>query len=1669
MSNQDTSKPTGGGVATQAGTIFQNRVAAWFCVRILAEQEAAPVWELGEDVTLEYIRCETEQPVDDILIGTSKGGHAFIQVKHTVNLATTPDSPLAASLTQFIKQYLSYTTTANRQHPWERPLDPLVDRLVLVTSSRSSASVREKLPALLTRHRNLLANQSVAEAATNNDERKVLSALRSLLQHLWFEVTGKPVDEKDERQLLSLIWIQTLDVDAGERDEREAKNILRSNVVENTTQADLAWNRLVIVCEEYARLRSGADRSRLQQQLLTPEIRINAPRSYRLDIQKLKQHSVTTLQALSDLSTIRVGERIVKVDRPSSAALRNVAEQQSIVVVGDPGAGKSGVLHDLVGAFISEYRDVVFLAVDRLEARSLGGLRIELGLEREFVQILDNWPGNEPAFLVIDALDAARSEASAQTFYDLLTGVLRVPSRWRVVASIRKFDLRHNVKLHNLFAGTPPTQFQSREFYNLSHLNVQLLDVEEWKQIAQQSQELANLILQASASLGELLLVPFNVRLAGELLGGGVSVESLTPIETQIGLLDRYWLERVIRQDREGDAREALLIRAVEAMVRTRSLRVNRREIAYEPALSRSLDDILSSHILSEWEPTPDAPTDRNVLTFAHHMLFDYGVARLLLRGTTRSFSARLEEDPEVVMAIRPSIVMHFEHEWLRDEDLFWDAVFRVIRSEGIPEIGKLIGPTVAVDLAKDIAGFAPLVGGLSNTDVRIRETAEKTLRHVAGALLVAATDSKEKLVGPAAPPWAELLDQCTSDARASTVYALRPVLLTMCDHPQLLTEQQRHFAGRFARRLLHFGLTQQPRDSWLVISGIEAVCRTFESDPESSAGLLRRCLEPDHVVQFGHEELFRIGNELERLIPLDPALIEDVYRAAFTLSDQSDEKTAVMPSRIFGMTSTRKQDYGLARYSLVEKYKEFLESAPFHATRALIAALNTYVEERDGTGPARSARPEERFDFDGREAFIRADHSEIWDEGIVHQDDDVVKMLDIFQSYLERISTDDEASGQRRQILNLIAAENRAAALWRRLLTVGSKAPQSIGLEVRSLAWAQPILLNFDTTRVLGDYLLTVFNQLVPQDRERIERAILSIPDWVNDASWGEPDYVRNRLLGCLAPESIVTEEAKILLAELQAEQKVPPNEPFFKSGGVYSRAYTDEDYLKDQGVAVGEEQNRRISTLSEPLKEFGSKHLNSAPTAVEIEQVLSSLRSLHEALQTAEADGVHERQRDLAWGYLAAACRAAAEFKEISCESNAEKFIKAVLLEAAAYPSPVHHPEYDKSFDSHPSWGSPAARVDAAHGVIRLGRHATCADAALLEKIGGLATDDVPAVRYQVVINLSCLYYTAPELMWELLDQVSRQDESRGVLQAMLVGPLNSIGAYQPDRVTSCVLSIFERVRDGEGAAEVRRRCASIFAGLYLWQNQPDCGEMVSRIVEDPASYSTEANQIVFDIRNWLNIGPIEPPNPQQDAVRTGSFALLERMLGSVRDSLRTLSEKTAATPVQSLGDEDQERAKKLAGIAEQICMHVYFFSGAYKNSGSEQAEQIPLGAPERTRFLRESRRILELLSDFGYPRLTHYLLQMLEYLVAFDPEEVFLLVGRVVRSGRQGGYQYEPMAADLVVRLVERFIAEFRHILQENEECRGTLIEILDTFVEAGWPSARRLTYRMEDVFR
>lgn len=274
----------GGGAATQAGTDYQNRVAAWMVTRILAEREASPPWDLPSTATLDFLRCETEQPVDDIQVGTSENGYAFLQVKHTVNLEKAEDSALASCLDQFVRQFVAYRGMQSGRLPWERTLDPIRDRLVLVASSRSSTVLRERLPTIVARSRALIPGQPLESVAITQEEQATLQVVQAHLSRSWLAVMGAGLTKEEIRTLFQCLYVQILDVDIGGDHEREAKDVLRTTILSNPSQADLAWGTLIQTCAGFASARSGADRPRLQQHLLNAGIALKAPQSYRSDI-----------------------------------------------------------------------------------------------------------------------------------------------------------------------------------------------------------------------------------------------------------------------------------------------------------------------------------------------------------------------------------------------------------------------------------------------------------------------------------------------------------------------------------------------------------------------------------------------------------------------------------------------------------------------------------------------------------------------------------------------------------------------------------------------------------------------------------------------------------------------------------------------------------------------------------------------------------------------------------------------------------------------------------------------------------------------------------------------------------------------------------------------------------------------------------------------------------------------------------------------------------------------------------------------------------------------------------------------------------------------------------------------------------------------------------------
>lgn len=1395
----------------------------------------------------------------------------------------------------------------------------------------------------------------------------------------------------------------------------------------------------------------------LREHVLIP----GADMRYQKDINALFRHSRAIKEDLTELSRIRIGDSEVKITRNCVQEIRDHVEKQSLVIVGDPGTGKSGVLHDLVTILLQEGRDTVFLAVDRIVSETEPQLRDQLKLEHDLDEILEKWNGDKPAFLVIDALDAARSDKVAHMLTNLLTRVIRNKGRWRVVTSIRKFDLRHSRELRNVFYGIPPlNEYKDSELLNVCHVQVPDFTEKELAEVAIKSDKFKMFFEVADYKLKQLLQVPFNLRLMGELLGEGVSVQELTPIRTQIELLDRYWEERVILpHDGQRDARENILQLAVSQMIESRTLRVPRTQVVM-PSTSRALDQILSEHVLIEWQPSPNSRPDDSNLTFAHHVLFDYAVERLMFRGY--DLIQMLASDSDLVLVARPSLDMHFQKIWSLDESrlIFWELVFKVVKAKQIREVGKLIGPVIAAESCSKLQDLHPVIKAIETPSGE--DIAEAVLQHVIRSLLAMKPEDRvTRLVGKSAGPWIELVEHLSllQNSR-STANIVCMLLIELREHFEIMTDEQQKQVGVASRNILELSWSQDPNNEWLVKQAITCVCQTYQSNSDESSVLLRRIFQNEHLVRYGYKDIPILAHEARNIITCDPVFVRDLFIAAFTHIESSEDKTQIGGSRILSFTSNRRQDYDGGLYQLGEDFEYFIEEAPIEAIEALIIVVESNFRTKHND--YMSDILEEKFLFDRKDAFIRTDYSSIWDLKDHHYDE-LHKMLDVFQEYFTRIGMDPNKIKLRNQLMNLLIERNRMAALWRRVLICGANAPTTLGLEVRFLAFSLPVLKCEDTSTVVGEFLQAVYIYLSNEEREKVEKVILSIPSTI-DSAYAE--RLRDRLLGCLPTQHVYTNEARKRISELVIAGGVPQNSPLFGLNVREPHEDIDRAYLAREGVPVDDFANRRVQDLELNLKEFIDECRNRLPSLEEIKTIHTILRELWEALQKAEVDGVHPKQSDHAWISLSKACALSTRCSQLESNDDLRAFLLTVLLDAAKHPEPRVNPKYDHQFgEKTPSW-SVTPRVEAAAGLINLARlSSSSVTPELFESLESLINDPVPSVRYQVVVSLLNLHEASNTIMWKLIDGVVLKETNLGVLNGLVHYVFANLTSEYPDKINDLSHELFDRTTSG---IPLRQACVVIFKELYIWHDHRSSEEMIQSFIEDPLSYSEECHTLVTGLRETLTLGLAKLEEKDQVSIRRRTWDILLKLLQRANDQWRLLLFQSQAESGWS--EELQQQARRLIQVIETAGMEVFLSSGAHENKRALGDSNRNKPNPDVQRlFFEEADKVLDALAKFSIARVTHHLLKTLEYLVQVDPVEVFLRIGRTISAGQEGGYQYESMAVDLVVNLVERYLAEFRGIFRDNPECRRTLLEMLDVFVQVGWLKAHRITYRFNEIFR
>jgi hypothetical protein len=1372
----------------------------------------------------------------------------------------------------------------------------------------------------------------------------------------------------------------------------------------------------------------------------------------------------TERRALADVTSIHlahlerhsrlpIGDGL-ELTRAAGPMIARRAQTASLLVLGAPGSGKTGALYAFARDARAAGHDVVVLAADLLEASGRRSLSEELGLELELVDALAAWPGDEPGYLVIDALDASRGRESASVLLEVIERVAARAGRWRVAASVRSFDLRHNRALQAAFprrggdTGTG-TDLLDPEFLRVSHVSVGALSEEELGEFERHAPAVAEFLANARPAVRELAHVPFNLRLLVLLLQReDVNRSQLGSLGTQLELLDLYWESRVVGESFGSDARELFAQRVCEEAVAGMRLQVPRARLRSEAAQGSALDELLAEGVLIEAPGASRRP--RDTVGFSHHVLFDFAVHRLLLSGTPDEIAARLTASEQLVLLARPSLVLTLAAEWAADPSrrTFWTLALRLTESE-VPGAARIVAPTVAADEARSLADFLPLLEAIDQRSTQ----APFLLSHTVGARTALGVPSHPLAGRDDLSLWSDLARALSARVSWEIAYPMRLLVWGLWAEYDRLTDDERLALGAAARALLQWAWSQRQPPATEVGVALDAVARSCATDPQATRALLLQVADPNRIPQFGSYELTRLADELGPLAECVPDVVEHLYEAAYSYDEDSQARTQFGSSQILRMTSTKAQDWQMVHYGIAQAYSRVLQTNVRTAVRVLAYACTHET--------ARSAHGRRAGNFviglGDTIATVIHDLSEYWDTGSHHRD--VSTMLAAF----EDVVAEAAASGDRDTIatvFDVLAERPQPAAIWRHLVRAAAREPTGLASYMAGPLASPAFLDASELLEPVGVLLPLMFEYVPKEDRVRIEDAILALPDCYPSDRRERGERRRDQLLGALPAELLTREPARDRSAVLRATGTAPPPTPAFDVE-VTRREVTDAEIYRERGIDPDAPANERLLAAIVPVSEFARAHSNAAPSAEAVAIAVPQIDALRAALAEASSD-ISRPLFEEAQSWLCEAAAGLAWQTPLPVEQHSVKLARDLAVEGARAVIPYQDPEDLEQFDDgFPMWSVPAGRIDAARALLFLCRDPAAIDAEVLERIAELARDTHPAVRWTVAHWAGLAGKSDEDWTWTLIEKIAAQERSAQVLQA-LVHSVNRLTSDDPERAAKTVRGMYDREAAGARRESLLRALAQYLIELWIWR-----GVRQGRALVDEWAAHIERDAALARVVPTALRAPVTHGGDSEadTAVRWRAIGVWADLTRAAGEAFHDFEDRRRGS--ETLKDDEEQRLRDVAQLLDASASELYFASGAYAETG--QSNRARLSPNVRERFYREAESVFEVLASVGLPSIAHHVLQTLASYAEFDPRGVLLRLGLVLDAGRTWGYQLESLAESEFVALVERYLASHRDLLARDRAAREVLVHALESFIDAGWPSARRLMYGLDDIFR
>ncbi|MER8671096.1 hypothetical protein NKH45_28675 [Mesorhizobium sp. M1156] len=849
---------------------------------------------------------------------------------------------------------------------------------------------------------------------------------------------------------------------------------------------------------------------------------------------------------------------------------------------------------------------------------------------------------------------------------------------------------------------------------------------------------------------------------------------------------------------------------------------------------------------------------------------------------------------------------------------------------------------------------------------------------------------------------------------------------------------------GIASRALMDHSFEAKGGDGLMPLA-ISFVGKTFDSDPVASRKLVERLIEPQRMAEHASGDMHWLAQEVGRISDVNADLVVSIYEAVFKHIIEDDTPTQLGNSQILPLMSNRRQDFKMAQWALKEKFPAFAKKHPLAAASAAVKVAGAY---RDSEHPLTEPEKTLTVRVGDVEAKLRADLSSIWAaQHRAQYSDDAHEIVDSFVDAMRAVPDDDAVT-----LAERVIATNELAWLWARLFMVAGQR----GGALAAMLWPWATQLGFlqlaDTMKDAIDLVAAGYTERSDVERVDLEKRVFAaaFPHSSN------PDAAKlrfqRRVFGAIGLDSLVTQEAKRIVEAAIAEKKEVPNEPMHRIDAAEWIDTDDFDWLREKGVDTNSAENIPILKAIRACESRDRQERNERSPS----QRVSDAKVLYERLSNPLAH-THPLVLAHGWGGLSRAIESVTHESETAQALAAEErsFVQDVISNAssAASSAPAENAEIGNR-----------SRANLAGAAMNMARLDAAIAVRLKPSIVAFAADPSPDVRHDIAWRLHYLWNVDRELCSKLVDQFSATEQDARVLLGVVDFLVRAANA-EPElvgRITQKLLSRTD-VLDDDNHRGLREGLGSLVFCLWIRHGQADARAALDRWLANRVESKVELGKGAFSIREGLVLG-----YDKDASIENVTRKRCQKLAFEIIDVTARGIEAFVALSADDRTDEVQVDASNDAALLDQMASQFFFAVGSTEIR--EGKEPRALGNPlEQRRFIADNLITLMRVGDAGTPRTIHYLLQLLEFLMPSDPAAVFDLVSHaLLKAGKLHGYQFESLGADLFAKMIGRVVADHREIFDDPGR-RLSLVKVLEVFVDAGWPAARRLLYRLPEALR